>query len=73
MVVHNVSGDGAPTVGGLAAHGALVGALVPLVVFDGTGVIFSSSGDTIQGDLMTMTTTNMITRHPLEAAIWLWL
>ena len=36
MVLHDVGGDGGPTVGGLAADRALVSALVPSVVFDWT-------------------------------------
>ena len=49
MVLHNMSGDGGSAVGCLVTDSALVGALVPLVVFDGTDtVILADGGQTLQ-------------------------
>ena len=54
VVLHDVCGDGAPAVGGFVADSALVGALVPPVVFDWTEAagILGSAGRTLQSDLI---------------------
>ena len=64
MIIHYVGGDGAPAVGGLVADSTLIGALVPLVVFDWTDMVLSRGGDTVQGYLMTT-----LARHPLDIAL----
>ena len=54
MVLHDVSGDGGPAVGGFVADSALVGALVPPVVFDWTEAagILGCAGRTLESDLI---------------------
>ena len=44
MVLHNMSGDGGSAVGCFVTDSALVGALVPLVVFDGTDAVILADG-----------------------------
>ena len=53
MVLHNMSGDGGSAVGCFVTDSALVGALVPFVVFDGTDtVILADGGQTLQLNLI---------------------
>ena len=53
MILHNMSGDGGSAVGCFVTDSALVGALVPLVVFDRTDVILPDSGAALQLYLVT--------------------
>ena len=54
VVLHDVGGDGAPAVGCFVADRALVGALVPPMVFDrteGAGIL-RGAWQPLQGDLI---------------------